>query len=266
MAPSLDSSANLFCYEFSDDWDDGLGNFCQEDILHNTQLTVGLVNQAELDGLITSLMEKESDHILQADYFQRFRERILDARAREKSVKWLLKVQAHYKFGPLTAALSVNYLDRYLSQHWLLKGKEWMLQLASVACLSLAAKMEEIEVPLLLDLQVEGAVPIFEPRTIQRMELLVLSALDWRLISVTPFSFIDYFIEKLAIREQFRRPLLSRINDLVLKTLEDTRFLQFRPSCIAFAAALHALEETLPIKLTECKEILSTFPSLQQSS
>ena len=34
------------------------------------------------------------------------------------------------------------------------KGKAWMIQLLSVACLSLAAKMEETEVPLLLDLQV----------------------------------------------------------------------------------------------------------------
>ncbi|RRT46032.1 hypothetical protein BHM03_00028099 [Ensete ventricosum] len=32
--------------------------------------------------------------------------------------------------------------------------KAWMTQLLSVACLSLAAKMEEIEVPLSLDLQV----------------------------------------------------------------------------------------------------------------
>jgi len=34
------------------------------------------------------------------------------------------------------------------------QGKDWMLQLLSVACISLAAKMEESEVPILLDLQV----------------------------------------------------------------------------------------------------------------
>lgn len=34
------------------------------------------------------------------------------------------------------------------------QGKAWMLQLLSVACVSLAAKMEETEVPVLLDLQV----------------------------------------------------------------------------------------------------------------
>ena len=35
------------------------------------------------------------------------------------------------------------------------QGKAWMMQLLSVACLSLAAKMEENEVPLSLDLQVK---------------------------------------------------------------------------------------------------------------
>ena len=34
------------------------------------------------------------------------------------------------------------------------KGKAWMMQLLAVACLSIAAKMEETEVPLSLDLQV----------------------------------------------------------------------------------------------------------------
>lgn len=35
------------------------------------------------------------------------------------------------------------------------KDKAWMMQLLSVACLSLASKMEETEVPLILDLQVK---------------------------------------------------------------------------------------------------------------
>jgi len=39
------------------------------------------------------------------------------------------------------------------------EGKDWMTQLLSVACLSLAAKMEETFVPQSLDLQV-GKLPI----------------------------------------------------------------------------------------------------------
>lgn len=113
------------------------------------------------------------------------------------------QVQSFYNYGPLTVALAVNYMDRFLSRHhlpvslWLYclalfssnsvffkcflnlvlsimgigyqfreikraivclrfvqEDKDWMLQLLSVACVSLAAKMEESEVPILLDLQV----------------------------------------------------------------------------------------------------------------
>jgi cyclin D1/2/4 len=63
-------------------------------------------------------------------------------------------VQEYYNFGPLTITLSVNYMDRFMSRQHLPQGKAWMLQLLSVACISLAAKMEETEVPVLLDLQV----------------------------------------------------------------------------------------------------------------
>lgn len=38
------------------------------------------------------------------------------------------------------------------------KGIVWMMQLLAVACLSLAAKMEETEVPVSLDLQVSTSL------------------------------------------------------------------------------------------------------------
>ena len=35
---------------------------------------------------------------------------------------------------------------------------------------------------------------IFDMQTINRMELLILGALDWQIRSITPFSFIHFFI------------------------------------------------------------------------
>ena len=77
------------------------------------------------------------------------------ARARCEAVEWILKVNSHYSFTALTAVLAVNYLDRFLSSDHLQKEKPWMAQLAAVSCLSLAAKVEETQVPLLLDFQVD---------------------------------------------------------------------------------------------------------------
>jgi hypothetical protein len=38
---------------------------------------------------------------------------------------------------------------------------------------------------------------LFEAKTIQKMELLVLSTLNWRMQAVTPFSYIDHFLDLL---------------------------------------------------------------------
>uniref|UniRef100_A0A7N0ZWL3 Cyclin N-terminal domain-containing protein n=1 Tax=Kalanchoe fedtschenkoi TaxID=63787 RepID=A0A7N0ZWL3_KALFE len=70
-------------------------------------------------------------------------------------------------------------------------------QLTDVTCLSLAAEVEETQSPLLLDLQVEGAKFVFEPKMIQSMELLVLSTLQWRMHPVTPLSLIDHVTRRL---------------------------------------------------------------------
>lgn len=99
----------------------------------------------------------------------------------------------------------------------------WPLQLLSVACLALAAKMEETSVPLLLDLQVKKPRFLFKPKTVQRMELLVMANLKWRLRRTTPFDFAHYFIAKLSC---LGSPLndcsrvLSRVSDLIISTCQ----------------------------------------------
>uniref|UniRef100_A0A0A8YYU8 Cyclin-like domain-containing protein n=1 Tax=Arundo donax TaxID=35708 RepID=A0A0A8YYU8_ARUDO len=129
-----------------------------------------------------------------------------------ESVSWILKARSYQGFQPATAYLAVNYMDRFLSSRRL-PDHGWAFQLLSVACLSLAAKMEETSVPSLLDLQIESTRYIFEPRTIRRMELLVLAELHWRLRTLTPFAFIDLFACKADSSGRNRIPEpLPRIN------------------------------------------------------
>lgn len=64
--------------------------------------------------------------------------------------------------------------------------------------------------------QVGEAKFVFEARTIQRMELLVLSTLKWRMQAVTPFSFIDYYLHKLNDGNAPSKLSVSRAVELVL--------------------------------------------------
>ncbi|KAJ9537955.1 hypothetical protein OSB04_030688 [Centaurea solstitialis] len=163
---------------------------------------------------------------------------------RQDSINWILNAHSHYRFQPITAILSVNYFDRFLSSAAaFLPGKNngWAFQLLSVACLSLAAKMEEPEVPLLLDLQVSEPRFLFEPKTVMRMELWVMAKLNWRLRSITPFDFLHYFFFKLPISSHTNElHFHSKCSDLIIKTIRVIDFLKFRPSVIAAAAVISA--------------------------
>ncbi|XP_031114297.1 cyclin-D4-2-like isoform X2 [Ipomoea triloba] len=260
MAPSFDCAiSTLFCAEDNDslfyDESDEVGYACVEvfedhwdhrsdrNSEHQRASLTDLPVQSE--ECLALMIRRESELLPACDYSKRLRNGELDIAARDEVLDWITKVHAHFNFGPLCAYLAVNYLDRFLSAYELPKGKSWMMQLLAVACLSLAAKMEETEVPLCLDLQVGDARFVFEARTIQRMELLVLSTLKWRMQAVTPFSFIDYFLTKINGGDQIASSSsIMKCIELILSTLQGTHFLEFRPSEIAAAVAIFIAVET----------------------
>ncbi|XP_027355599.1 cyclin-D3-3-like [Abrus precatorius] len=170
---------------------------------------------------------------------------LLDCSRRE-AVEWMLKVNAHYSFSALTAVLAVNYFDRFLFSFRFQNGKPWMTQLAAVACLSLAAKVEETQVPLLLDLQVEDSRYLFEAQTIKRMEILVLSTLGWKMNPPTPLSFLDYITRRLGLKDHLCWELLKRCQGVLLSLLGDSRFMSYLPSVLANATMMHVVNNVDP--------------------
>lgn len=99
--------------------------------------------------------------------------------------------------------------------------------------------MAESEAPLLLDLQLFESRFVFEPETIQRMEILVMATLNWRLRSITPFDYLHSFISKLPISTPPSQ-IYSASSDLIIGTTRVIDFLGFAPSTVAAAAVLSA--------------------------
>ncbi|KAI3774712.1 hypothetical protein L1987_49272 [Smallanthus sonchifolius] len=163
--------------------------------------------------------------------------------ARKQAVDWILKVKSHFGFTHLTAILAINYMDRFLSSHHFQECKPWMIQLLAVTSLSLAAKVEETQVPSLLDLQVEDTKYMFEPKNIQKMELLVMSRLEWKMNPVTPISFLDHIARRLGLKTQFQWDFVKKCEDLILFLVSDSRFVGYQPSVLATAAMLHVLDQ-----------------------
>ncbi|GAB4844924.1 hypothetical protein Ancab_038315 [Ancistrocladus abbreviatus] len=203
------------------------------------------------------MFEREVEHLPCADYLNRLKTGDLDLGARKEAVDWICKVQSYYNFGALSSYLSINYLDRFLSAYDMPKGKAWMVHLLAVACLSLAAKVDETDVPLSLDFQIGESKFLFEAKTIQRMELLVLSTLKWRMQSVTPFSFLDYFLYKVNGDQRPSRSSIHQSIQLILSTVKRIDLLEFRPSEIAAAVALSVTGEIQTVDRGKTISILS---------
>ncbi|KAL9160763.1 hypothetical protein ABFS82_08G221900 [Erythranthe guttata] len=193
------------------------------------------------------MVEREREHLPRDDYVSRFRCGQLDFSLRRQALDWMFKACGHYNFGEMCLYSAMNYLDRFLSVYELpvcslKRGNEiWAIQLVAVACLSIAAKIEEVNVPSTVDLQVGRPKFLFEGKTIQRMEMLVLSRLSWKIKAYTPFNFIDYYLTKMNNGEFPSRDSIDRSLRIILSTIEGIEFLEFRPSEIAAAVAVHVV-------------------------
>lgn len=252
MAPSFDCAiASLLCSEENDSifGNDEYGGASElnhevriENLSFNGDLFTGLPLQN--DECLALMVEKECQYLPATDYLNRLKNGDLDLEFRKEAIDWIEKVRAHFSFGPLCAYLSINYMDRFLSAYELPKGNGWMMQLLAVVCLSLAAKIEESEAPLSVDLQVCESKYVFEARTIQRLELLVLNTLKWRMQAVTPFSYIDYFLHKISDDQNPSKSAVCQSSQLILSTIKGIDFLEFRPSEVAAAVAISVLGET----------------------
>ncbi|URD94735.1 Cyclin, N-terminal domain [Musa troglodytarum] len=176
-------------------------------------------------------------------------------------LRFLLQAQRCFRFGLRTAYTAVAYFDRFFAHKTIdtMKGKTWAVKLLSVACLSLAAKMEEHSAPAVSEFRVKGFR--FSSEAAQRMELFVLSTLEWRMLTVTPFAYLNAFASKFD--ERGLKGLISKAIDFIFAAIEVMNLVDFQPSTIAAAAVLAAWDGRLTKRLVESKtSLLSCCGSL----
>lgn len=139
--------------------------------------------------------------------------------------------------------------------------------------------MEELNVPALSEFQLQDYS--FESKVIQRMELLVLTTLDWDMGLITPFSFLPYFIQKLCNKSppsqissttmllfftimkgankkkinwtEFDFHMIVSVNLWNMGCDAEVNLMDHRPSVIAAAAILVALDQQLTVEAVQLK-------------
>ncbi|THG22384.1 putative cyclin-D6-1 [Camellia sinensis] len=204
---------------------------------------------------ISSLFHVESDHMPSQNYSQSLlKSTDFDLSVRSQAVSLILHFSCN--FDPFLSYLAINYLDRFLSTQCVSLGKPWVVRLLAVSCVSLGLKMRETECSV-IDIQHDGGF-IFDTQTIQRMEMLILGALQWRMRSVTPFSFINFFISLFKFKDSpLIQALKARATEIIFKAQNDIMMLEFRPSIIAASALLSASHELFPLQCPSFRVAIS---------
>ncbi|KAL4335599.1 hypothetical protein GQ457_07G028670 [Hibiscus cannabinus] len=211
---------------------------------------------------LSALFSSESDHMPSCNYFHCLRTSEFHVSFRQEAISLILQAQYSCSLDPYTQYLAINYMDRFISWQEIPQGSPWVVRLLVMACISLAAKMKEIHFSLsdfqntdkLVKQREEGF--IFDPPAIQRMELLVLDALNWRMRSITPFSFVTFFVSLFQLKDPpLSQALKDRAAHIIFQARVEINLLEFKPSIIAASALLLACHELFPLQ----------FPSFETS-
>ncbi|XP_052310192.1 cyclin-A2-2 isoform X2 [Populus trichocarpa] len=186
--------------------------------------------------IYNNIRVKELDLRPSVDYMEKL-QRDISPGMRGILIDWLVEVSEEYTLVPDTLYLTVNLIDRFLSQNYIEKQR---LQLLGVTCMLIASKYEEIIPP-----RVEGFCFItdntYTRGEVLKMESQVLNFLYFQLSVPTTKTFLRRFIQ--AAQASCKVPCVELVflaNYLAELTLVEYNFLKFLPSLIAASAVFLA--------------------------
>ncbi|KAK4722676.1 hypothetical protein R3W88_012909 [Solanum pinnatisectum] len=209
----------------NDDHDDNDMNYIR--ILISREITDVRLNDQEVEVLVNDNWNQE---------------------IRTHAIRYIRRVTPQFRLSKRTIYRAVMYVDRFLFHRIIDNGQFWAVRLLAVTCLSLSAKMNENidDVPPLSDYPV-GAYNI-NVNAIRRMEILVLVEFNWDMNCVTPFDFRNFFISRFC--RDVTKIDITRMNTVVIimSVLRDLRIMNHRPSVIAAAATLVAVNRDFTIQ------------------
>nr|CAB3228859.1 cyclin-A2 [Phallusia mammillata] len=172
------------------------------------------------------LRQAEQLHRPKTNYMRKQQD--ITAGMRAILVDWLVEVADEYKLHTETTHLAVNYIDRFLSQMAVLRGK---LQLVGAAAMFLAAKFEEIYPPDVGEF-VYITDDTYTKRQVLRMEHLILKVLNFDVAVPTSNQYLKRYL-KAAGADKKTEFLAQYLCELALVEFD---CIQYLPSMMAASA------------------------------
>ncbi|GLT39335.1 hypothetical protein SLA2020_135330 [Shorea laevis] len=143
-------------------------------------------------------------------------------------IDWLIEVHDKFDLMSETLFLTVNLIDRFLSQQTVVRKK---LQLVGLVAMLLACKYEEVSVPVVGDL-ILISDKAYNRREVLEMERMMLNTVQFNMSFPTPYVFMRRFLK--AAQTNKKIELLSFF--LIELALVEYEMLKFPPSLLAAAA------------------------------
>uniref|UniRef100_K4BUM5 Cyclin-like domain-containing protein n=1 Tax=Solanum lycopersicum TaxID=4081 RepID=K4BUM5_SOLLC len=210
-----------------DDDDDNNSNDDDIQILISREITDVRLNDQEVEELVNDNWNQE---------------------IRTHAIRYISRTGRQFRMSRRTIYRAAMYVDRFLAQMRLENGMLWAVRLLAVTCLALSAKMNDNidDVPSLSEYPL-GPYEI-NVNHITRMERLVLDQFSWNMNCVTPFDFGNFFVSRFC--RDVTRLHITRITTarIIMIALRDLCLMNHRPSVIAAAATLLAVNRDFTIQ------------------
>mmetsp|Transcript_35451 Transcript_35451/g.56957 ORF Transcript_35451/g.56957 Transcript_35451/m.56957 type:complete len:443 (-) Transcript_35451:140-1468(-) len=200
--------------------------------------------------IVNFLLEREEKYMEDGNKMTAVQEDI-NHTMRSILVDWLVEVADEYKLHRQTFFLTVNYIDRVLSDISINRTK---LQLVGVSAMLLASKYEEIYPPS-VDEFVYISDNTYTRDEVIRMESLILKSLKFRLTAPTPEEFLKIYNKLIQLKEKE----LQLAKYLIELSAQEPMYVAYPPSRIAAAAVLLSRytisgESEMPTALRYCSK------------
>ena len=167
--------------------------------MSSNSLSFNINNLSDLKETFTNLKDDEASPINPCEYI------ISIEGARTNMVNWLSFLCGKLHFSDQTLFRSVSIFDQYISKMTIDEASELdqqYLNLITIACLSLATKLEEINCNYIsfLNEKVLNSPnsQIFTNKDLTNMEFKILKTLNYNTMYSTPLDFIEIYLEIFA--------------------------------------------------------------------
>mmetsp|Transcript_42808 Transcript_42808/g.64424 ORF Transcript_42808/g.64424 Transcript_42808/m.64424 type:complete len:335 (+) Transcript_42808:62-1066(+) len=161
---------------------------------------------------------------------------------RQKMVTWFQQIVDHCGFDRESVLIATSYLDRFLmtkSGVPALHNKN-TFQLVAMTCLYIAIKLFEPEVinPAIVSFLSEN---LYSEKQITEMEMVILSALQWRVQPPTAVAFVRHFLALADLGERAKNLIIEVSGAQIENAITNYDFVGTKPSLVAAASILNTI-------------------------